>query len=54
MKRKCIVVYYEGNKFNEAIARELKRRGLKEGDAAIIAIPKSLMRMEVELAHTRK
>ena len=54
MKEKCILVYYESDKFNEAIDRELKRRGLKEGEVVIIAVPESLKRMGAERAHTRQ
>jgi len=54
MKRKCIVVYYDGDNFNETIDHELKRRGIKEGEAQIMALPKSLKKMGILPAHTRK
>ena len=37
-----IIVYYQGDNFNEAIRGELKRLGLQEGQVMVIAIPISL------------
>jgi len=38
----------------EAIDQELKRRGLKEGNVAILALPKSLKRVGIPTTRTRK
>lgn len=35
-----ITVFYTGNGYDRAVELELKRRGLKRGDVAILALPK--------------
>ena len=49
-----IVVFYDGDNYNQAIEQELKRRGLEEGEVVVYAVPESLKNMGIDLAHTRQ
>ena len=42
MEKKCVIVHYDGDDYNRAIEQELKRLGLKHGETAVVALPKSL------------